>query len=464
MAETTLLQPWEQIARFIDQEQTAELEAFLHDLPSGEMARAISRLDSEHWGRLLMLVSHEVAARVLDELTHAQAAEIIEDLPAEKAAAIIEEMPSDEQADLIAELDTDEADAIIEKLSPEERADVRLLSKYGKDTAGGLMITEYLAFTDDQRAEQVIQDLRRNADEYAAYDVQYVYVIAKDTHTLRGVVRLRDLVLAPHSKPVTEVMLPNPVTVVAEASLDELEEFFDKFQFFAAPVLDEHGRLIGVVRRAAVNEALGERSDKALMRLGGIIGGEELRTMSTSSRTIRRLAFLVPNILLNLVAVSVIASNEWVIEKVTALAIFLPILSDMSGCAGNQAVAVSMRELSLGLVKPQDAVRTLFKEITVGMFNGIVLGLLVGLIAWLMRGHEFGMIGVVIGLAMMINSIVAVCVGGCVPLLLKKLKFDPALASGPILTTCTDMCGFFLTILFARLIIIPYLPTVTPVG
>jgi len=134
---------------------------------------------------------------------------------------------------------------------------------------------------------------------------------------------------------------------------------------------------------------------------------------------------------------------------VIALAVFLPIISDMSGCSGNQAVAVSMRELSLGVVKPVEVMRVWFQELSVGLINGLILGLLIGLAAWLWKGNV--VLGIVVGSALALNTLVAVSIGGTVPLLLKKMGIDPALASGPLLTTITDMLGFFLTLTFAAL-------------
>jgi magnesium transporter len=163
------------------------------------------------------------------------------------------------------------------------------------------------------------------------------------------------------------------------------------------------------------------------------------------------LSWLSINILLNILAASIIALYQDTLASVIALAVFLPIISDMSGCSGNQAVAVSMRELSLGLVQPIDAFRVWLKEIGVGLINGLVLGLLLGTAAWIWKGNT--VLGIVVASAMALNTVVAVSIGGTVPLLLKRLKFDPALASGPILTTITDMCGFFFVLSFATLML-----------
>jgi magnesium transporter len=150
-------------------------------------------------------------------------------------------------------------------------------------------------------------------------------------------------------------------------------------------------------------------------------------------------------------AASIIAMYQQTLEAVIALAVFLPIISDMSGCSGNQAVAVSMRELTLGVAQPRDAMRVVGKELSVGALNGVVLGILLAGVAYLWKGNIY--LGLVVGSALMLNTMVSVTIGGGVPLLLKGLKKDPALASGPILTTITDMCGFFFTLSFAAVML-----------
>jgi magnesium transporter len=230
--------------------------------------------------------------------------------------------------------------------------------------------------------------------------------------------------------------------------LEDLELLFDRHPFLGLPVVDE-GRLQGLVRRASVEEALAQRAASNFRLVQGIVGGEELRTMSVMRRSGRRLSWLSVNILLNVAAASVIVAFEATLAKVIALAAFLPIISDMSGCSGNQAVAVSMRELSLGLVNPREVLRVWGKELAVGVINGTVLGALLACVAWLWKGNPY--LGIVVGGALAVNTVVAVSIGGTIPLFLKRLGFDPALASGPILTTVTDMCGFFFALGFATL-------------
>jgi magnesium transporter len=193
-------------------------------------------------------------------------------------------------------------------------------------------------------------------------------------------------------------------------------------------------------------DELRDRSDIEQLKRHGIIE-DELRSMPLGVRSKRRLSWLSVNILLNIIAASVIALYEDTLSAVIALAVFLPIVSDMSGCSGNQAVAVSMRELTLGVIKPDEFFRVWRKEASVGIINGLALGLLLGIAAWLWKGNVF--LGIVVGAALAMNTVVAVSIGGCVPLLLKYFHIDPAVASGPILTTITDMVGFFLVLSFA---------------
>jgi magnesium transporter len=419
---------------------------YLASLDPAETVHAVYRLSDLDQSRLLQALPRSEAAELVGDLPEAQAAQMLERLPTAQAASIVGALPSNEKADVIARLSVVDASAILQALPREEaQAAIRLMA-YAPDTAGGLMITEYLAYDEHFSVGDVLDDLRAHAERYRRYDVQYAYVLAVDGR-LRGVLRLRDLVLSLPDEPITSVMIGDPLSVLDTAPLAELERFFDRHPLFGAPVVDAEGRLVGVVRNRDVEEAAEERSNRSFLKFMGIVGGEELRTMPLRSRSTRRLSWLTVNILLNVIAASVIAFNQDTLSQVIALAVFLPIISDMSGCSGNQAVAVSMRELTLGLVRPAEIARVLGKEASLGIINGMVLGVLLGGLAWLWQGNA--MFGAVVAGALAINTLVAVCVGGLIPLALARMGQDPALAAGPILTTITDMTGFFLVLTLA---------------
>jgi magnesium transporter len=452
-------EPWQQLELIVDSGNVEHLEAFLNILPPGEMTYTIARLEDEHRKRLLSMINPEMAADLLEHLEDEHAADVLEELPEASAAAIVDEMDSDDQADVLGEMDEQEQEAILEKMAPEEAADARRLLAYEPDCAGGLMATEFLVYTGDRTTRDVIADMKLKADSYAEVDVQYIHVLDADGH-LTGVVRLRDLVLAPEGDSLETIMIKQPRTIKVDADLEYLEDIFDRYDFRGAPVVDEQDKLIGIIYRSAIEEALGERAEEQLMRFGGIIGGEELRSMPTVSRTARRLAFLVPNCILLLLSVSIIALYEDVIEQTTALAVFLPLVVGLSGSAGNQAVAVSIRELALGLVRSQDVTRVLLKEIKVGLFNGIIIGAGLVLLVTLFKADlSLGLfqadfsLGLVVGITFAVTSVVATALGGIIPLVLRSIRLDPAMASGPVVTTLVDMCGFFVLLNLAQVLI-----------
>ncbi len=444
------------VTELIERGDPEAIETQLQQWPSEEFGYVAAHLSEPQVVRLVELLTgqHSAhAASLFERLPDVQGASILLKLELRTAVAILSELPSNDRADLLGEMSAEDAERLINELPPADAAGMTELIAYDDDTAGGLMITEYIAHRTTRKVRDVVNDLRHNTERYAHYDVQYVYA-TDSAGRLKGVVRLRDLLLTPDETSIGSIMIPAPACVNVNDEQAHLESFFDEHHFFAAPVVSDQRVLVGVVRRSAVEEHHAEQADRTLLAFGGIIGGEELRSMSTRSRVVRRLAFLCPNILLNLVAASVVALYEPTIAAVTALAIFLPMLSDMSGCAGNQAVAVSIRELSLGVLKPRDIWHTLSKELGIGVLNGLVLGSLIGGIAWLMRGSTWPLIGAVVGGAMCINSVLAVSIGGTVPLLLKRVGIDPALAASPILTTFTDMCGFFLTLNLATTLLL----------
>lgn len=437
--------PWAELAELSADGNRHEIMAFLDELPTSDVALAVSRLTVDQQIEIVEKLDSDEAAKFVELLPESEAIDLIEHLEAPAAATILDQIASDHQVDLISELEEPAAAAILAEMEPSEAADIQTLLGYDEESAGGLMFKEYLAFPTAFTVSQVIDDLRVNADLYRSYEVQYAYVV-NSSEQLAGVLRLRDLLLARPDQSIEQLMSRDPLTVTVDANLNELRDFFDRRPFFGVPVVDRNDRLVGVVRRGAVEEALADRDVDDFRKTQGIIQ-EELRTMPLVTRSRRRLAWLSVNIGLNVAAASVIAFYQDTLSQVIALAVFLPIISDMSGCSGNQAVAVSMRELSLGLVRPDEVFRVWIKELSVGLLNGLVLGGLIASVAWLWKDNAW--LGLVVGVAMALNTMLAVSIGGTLPLIMRRLRLDPALASGPILTTVTDMCGFFLILSLA---------------
>lgn len=422
-----------------DGEQIAEI---VDNISSHEALRQVSLMESTDRDELMTLLAPDAAAELIEEAPAELAVTMIESLDSTVAAKIMEELHSDTQADIVQDLEAKDSEAILAEMEIESADNLRMLSQYDPDTAGGLMELEAFTFQIHETVSAVLKRLIED-DSFERHRGQHPYIV-DETGKLVGVVSLRDMLRSKRAAKLTDI-LHEPISVLPETRQEELVDLFDENPFLGMPVVDASGILLGVVSRLELAEAQLERAEHESRSRQQV--GDELRSMPTLLRSRRRLMWLSSNIVLNIIAASVISSYEETLAAMITIAIFLPMVSDMSGCSGNQAVGVSMRELSLGLTRPIDVFHVLKKELAVGIINGIVLGILIGMVAWVWKGNAY--LGLVIGLALAINTIISVSIGGTIPLILKHFRIDPAVASGPLLTTVTDMAGFFLVLSLA---------------
>ncbi|MFA9474850.1 MAG: magnesium transporter [Filomicrobium sp.] len=442
------LRALEALRSAIRDENATAAEAAIEGLSVSDGARTLLHLDQAEQVKAIELIDPEVAARVVEQMPDGSAAALIEGLDPDDAVEIFDELDSDDQADILGEMDDEDAEAILDGMGRSDSRAVRRLMSFPDDTAGGIMMLEVFKFRESETVADVLRRLIHQGEDFERYRGQHPYVVSDKEH-LRGVVSLRRLLTSSRTSLLQNVMSP-ATSVRPETPISLLRDIFDENAFLGLPVVDREGMLLGVVSRDALTEAELERAEADVQKLQGIVN-EELRSMPTWLRARRRLSWLTVNIGLNILAASVIALYEDTLAAVIALAVFLPIVSDMSGCSGNQAVAVSLRELSLGVTRPADLGRVWLKEVGVGLINGIALGVLIALAAWLWKGNAY--IGLVVGVALALNTVIAVSIGGTVPLILKRFNVDPAVASGPMLTTITDMCGFFLVLSLASVML-----------
>ena len=429
----------------LDSSDEQKLADIVETISSHEALRQVSLMETGDRDELMAMLTPEAAAELIEEAPAELAAAMIEGLDSAVAAKIMEELHTDTQADIVQDLESVDSEAILAEMESESADNLRKLSQYDPDTAGGLMELETYTFGIDDTVGTLLRRVTDADDSFERYRGQHPYIL-DETGKLIGVISLRDMLRNRRAVKLVDI-LHEPISVLPETSQEELADLFDEHPFLGVPVVDETGMLLGVVSRIELAEAELERAEHESLSRQQV--GDELRSMPTWLRSRRRLAWLSSNIVLNIIAASVISAYEETLAAVIAIAIFLPMVSDMSGCSGNQAVGVSMRELSLGLTRPVDLFHVLKKELGVGVINGIVLGILIGIVAWVWKDSAF--LGLVIGLALAMNTIVAVSIGGTVPLLLKYFGVDPAVASGPLLTTVTDMAGFFLVLSLATL-------------
>lgn len=433
----------------LDSGDSAAIPLLFERVARSERGAVFLQLDRQERRTLLAALTPEEIVGVMDCLPPELAVGVLKNMEPAAAARVIVQ-GGDSVVDVLLSMVDEDAFPIRDALPESLRSALARRAAFIPDTAGALMNERFVVEYASATVGEILDHLRAKAVEYSDYDVQYVYV-RSDAGALVGVLRLRDMLFASPTRCVQDIMISNPATLSVDASLEETTLFFDDYAFFGAPVVNAEHVMCGVVLRKAVMEANTARANRTLLRLHGIVGGEEFRAMPLSQRSLRRLAWLGINIFLNLLAASVVALYEETLLHAISLAAFLPIISDMSGNAGNQAVAVSCRELTLRLIKPSEGLRVFAKEVFLGLANGAVLGLLMGLIAWVWKGNLW--LSGVVALSLTLNTLLAGCLGGLLPLLLRKMKVDPALVSGPVLTTVTDVSGFFLALSMATLVL-----------
>lgn len=438
------------IKDLIESEDPSRINNAIGELSPAETMHAFARLGRRQQNRLLELLWPDRLSGFVSKALRIGGHALLDRLPRSEKASVVRGMKIEGQMEALRKLGEKDVLEVLKGMKPRRAQEIRSSMEFGDNTAGAMMISEYLSYSDDLTVGQVLDDMRRKGEKYSDYDIQYAYVTAISGR-LVGVLRLRDLLLSPKNSSITNMMIPDPLSVKAESTMADLVDFFTEHPLMGVPVIDNDGYLVGVVRSSSVREANNRQSNQLFLKFAGIVGGEEFRTMTLAKRSSRRLSWLSINIILNIVAASVIALYQDTLEKAIVLAVFLPIISDMSGCSGNQAVAVSIRELTLGLIRPKELLHVLRKEVSIGIINGLVLGCLLGLAAFMWKGNPY--LGIVVGGSLAANTLVAVAIGGLVPLLLRGIRADPALASGPLLTTITDMCGFFLVFSFATILL-----------
>lgn len=366
-----------------------------------------------------------------------------------KQKEILDEMSNDEITDLIGELEEDEKQAILDMMDQEDKEDVERLLTFDPDTAGGIMTTEYISIRARNTVEKTLKFLQENTEEDTTY---YLYVVDPQ-NVLKGVVSLRDIVTSPFDTAMMDITNTNVKTVLYNEDQEEVAKTFQKYGFIMIPVVDEMDHLLGVIEFDDIIDIIQEESTEDINLLGGV--NSEERLDSTVGESVKsRIPWLIVNLFTAVMAASVVSFFEETIAQVVTLATVMPIVTGMGGNAGTQSLTIVVRGLSLGEMSKENAVRIMLKEVAVGFCSGVIIGIIVAFGSMIFEGNPI--FGLVTGLAMFLNMILANLAGYFIPVILEKFHVDPALASGVFVTTVTDVLGFFFFLGLATLFL-PYL-------
>ena len=421
------------------------------ELHPADIADLIDNLEEQEKIRLFSLLEVEKASDVIPELSDLSREQILEDISDKKLAEIIEEMDSDDAADVIAELNEAQARAVLDGIEPEGSEDLKNLLRYEEDTAGGIMQTELVSVPSDSKINDALKAVIQASDEIE--HVYNIFVVDKD-NTLIGTIPLQKLITARRTSPVTESIDKAIPSVQTDIDQEEVARMFEKYDLVSLPVVDTGNHLLGRITVDDIVDVMEEESSEDIYRIAGL--GEDDNIFNEPMESVkRRLPWLYVNLLTALASALVIGFFENTIQMVIALAVFMPVVAAIGGNAGSQTLTLIVRGLALGEVTFDNAKRALYRQIIVGVVNGAAVGVVIGVIAFLWKGMP--VLGVVLGLAMIINVFMGTLIGTLVPLTLKWAKADPALGSHIFVTAFTDAFGFLsflgLATIFLKLLI-----------
>lgn len=442
----------ETINDFLTGNALEPLAGFLAEVHYADLAEALVTFDLEQQLLIFRSIDHAKAAQVLFELEREQIAPLLKGLGDRRLGQIFREMSTDDAADLIGYLPEEEQGHYLGLMSRSDAEDVQELLEYGEDTAGGIMTTDFVVINKETDTESAIEVLRRTARQ--AETVYYIYVV-NDRDQLVGVISLRELITAPHGARIKDVMRTNVISVNVHTDQEEVARVVKKYDFLVIPVVDDKGVLLGIVTVDDVLDVIEEEATEDFLSLANVHREGQYLDMNDLQRAGRRLPWLIALLFGLLLAGSVIQFFEGTLQSIVALAFFLPVMAGGPGNVATQTLAVVVRGLATGEVTSHQAFLVMLKEMRVGVIVGVVCGLVLALIAYFWQGSVI--LGAVVGVSLAGSMIVAAALGSLLPLLINRVGVDPALASGPFITTMIDVTSMLIYFGVASVLLLNYL-------
>jgi magnesium transporter len=438
------LTPLELLRQLLEASDDAGLRAFLDEFSHGsDLADLLEELDEDDRVRVLGVLAPEDPALAAEALAEMEPEEHPEEslaaLEPEQIAAVVAELSDDDAADMIGEMDPEDRDRVLAALSHEDAGDIRDLMRYDEESAGGIMTTELVVVPLEATSTQAIDEVRRQAQEVENFH-GVVFVVDEDG-VLMGTVSLQSLVTADPGAHVRELTSEPEAAVLPETDQEEVGRVLSRYNLTIVPVVDGSGRLLGGVTFDDVIDVIEAETTEDILKFGGVSGEEELRG-GWLDAVRSRLPWLLVNLCTAAAGATVVLLYESTIDRLTYLAVLMPMVAGLGGNSGTQALAVTIRRLSLSRETTGQRWSVVGKEFLVGLGNGLVIALIVSTVAVLLEGDL--RVGMVVMLAMWMNLTVGSFAGAFVPIVLERLKVDPAVASSIFVTAFTDMCGFFL--------------------
>lgn len=438
----------EKIEKLLKQKEFKQTIELLRKIHPADIAELIENLpDEEEKIQVFQLLDVDIASEVIVKLSEDTRRLILEELTHGHLADIVEDLPSDEAADIIGDLPEEKAKKVLDQIPPKNQAKLRHLLRYHEETAGGLMQTEILTLPADITVEEAIEKIRSLSEE--TEEKYHAIFIVNGKHQLLGIIPLYKLIIAPPYEKLFSIMEKPEVVIKVDEDQEEVAKKFQKYDLVSAPVVDDQGVLLGRITIDDIIDVIEKETSEDFYRLAGtdveeIVYGDEILKISRI-----RLPWLITNLFGGLLTGLIMWFFKRTIGEAIALISFIPVITGMGGNVGIQSSTITVRGLATGRVRSFNFKYHLIKEIKVAFLMANICGATVGLIAFLWHGEAI--LGLVVGLAMFCAMTIAVLMGTLMPLILRKLGVDPAVASGPFVTTANDVVGILIYMIIATI-------------
>jgi magnesium transporter len=439
----------ERLSQLVKDRRWAELKEEVVNLHPVDLASLLSELDFEERRRVVKMVPHETVENLLPELPEDLLIEVILSFPSRKSAQLLSELPPDEMTDVLKDLTPEIRKNVFRHFSKKDTKEARDLLKYPSDTAGGLMTTEVLSLDSDLTVKAAMEFMKKRAKEFET--IYYIYLVDKKKK-LSGVASLRDLVLAPAKARLSELANPNVISVGPDVDQEEVARIIARYDFFGLPVVDSANNLLGMVTVDDVVDVIMDEATEDITRIGGTLPLKESYLFSSPIQLVKsRIVWLLLLFGAATVSSSIISSFEDVLSSLVALAFFIPLIVDTGGNTGSQSATLMIRSMATGEVKYHHLFRIISRELFVGSLLGILVALVGFALATIVRVSS--VVAMTVAVTIIAVVIVANLIGATLPMVIKKLGYDPAIVSAPLLTTIVDAVGLFIYFTVARMLL-----------
>ena len=428
----------------------ADLERVLKEYHASEIALLFEKLSREDKERIINILPTDIASEVISEMDEEhRPGELLINMHPDKRSEIVEELDYDDATDIISQLDAEDQQEILQDLDHEDAESIRALMKYPEETAGGIMNSQIVKVNIKLDKKEALEEVIRQSEEMEEF---YSIYVVDDNDILQGLLSIRTILKAKHDAHVKDLVNTDFVFVKADLDQEDVAGLISQYNLTTIPVVDDNMKLLGRITVDDIMDVMEQESTEDILKFSGVSEDEEL-SGNWKEAVKSRLPWLVINLATAYLAASVIRHFDGTVALIAPIAAYMTIIAGMGGNAATQALAVTVRRISLNDLTDKQSYNAVLKEFLVGMLNGAANGVIVFFIAWFYDASP--MLGLVLFLAMTGNLIVAGLTGASIPLILKRVGIDPAVASSIIITTFTDCAGFFLPLWFASKLLLP---------